>query len=219
ATLPSWRRMQDRCETNRTGVVQRIPIFRESGRAAAQGLFPQGRNFYRPADLSASARRAGAGDAPCPAASVCGFALYGVFPSVLLSEVMRGLARTGTSKFPLWEETGERKAGCRVYCSLPNCREPKRRPRLVYLLPAIAPAVAAATIAATTVATTTEAAFAGLGFIHLDVAPLEFGFVKVLDRLGCLVRTSHLDKAEALRLAGELVRDNGGALHLTRLRK
>src|SRR6516165_6231290 len=91
-TLPSWRRMQDRCETNRTGVVQRIPIFRESGRAAARELFRQARNLYRPADLSASARRAGADDVPCPAASVCGFALYGVFPSVLLGEVMRRLA-------------------------------------------------------------------------------------------------------------------------------
>src|SRR5262249_39750810 len=124
-TLPFWWRIQDPCETHHTGVVAHV--FRGSGRAAAQGLFPQGRNFYRPADLSASARRAGAGDAPCPAASVCGFALYGVFPSVLLSEVMRGLARSGTSKFPLCEETGERKAGCRAYCSLPNCREPKRR--------------------------------------------------------------------------------------------
>ena len=108
-SLPSWRRMQDR-ETNRTGVVQRIPVFRGSGRAAAGELFRQGRNLYRPADVSASARRAGAGAAPCPAASVCGFALYGVFPSVLLGEVMRRLT---LKRFP---------AGC------PTCRERKGRP-------------------------------------------------------------------------------------------
>jgi hypothetical protein len=32
------------------------------------------RSLYRPGDLSASARRAGAGDAPCTAASISGFA-------------------------------------------------------------------------------------------------------------------------------------------------
>src|SRR5262245_62553384 len=116
ATLPSWRRMQDRCETNRTGVVQRIPVFRGSGRAAAGELFRQGRNLYRPADLSASARRAGAGDAPCPAASVCEFALYGVFPSVLLGEVRRRLT---LKRFP---------AAC------PTCRVRTARPPRVYLL-------------------------------------------------------------------------------------
>jgi len=42
ATLPSWRRMQDRCETNRTGVVQRILDLQRIRPGCGSGTIPAG---------------------------------------------------------------------------------------------------------------------------------------------------------------------------------
>src|ERR1022692_4210690 len=87
-----------------------------------------------------------------------------------------------------------------------------------WLLPAVAPAVTAAaastTTAATTIAAAAETGFARFGLVHLDVPALELALVELRDRFGRLVRVRHLDKAEALRLARELVHDHRRTLNL-----
>ena len=79
------------------------------------------------------------------------------------------------------------------------------------------PAVAAATGTIAVVAA--ETVFAGFGLIHLDIPAFQLGVVELCDGLGRLVRTRHLNKAKALRLAGKFVRDDHRALHLSGLRK
>jgi hypothetical protein len=64
-----------------------------------------------------------------------------------------------------------------------------------------------------------EARLARFGLVDLDVPPFELGIVELPDRIGGFFRSRHLDKAEASRLSGEFIRDDRGALHLTRLRE
>src|SRR5271155_1783849 len=92
--------------------------------------------------------------------------------------------------------------------------------RPVSLLPAVAAAIAAAastTTAATAIAAAAETRFARFGLVHLDVSALELALVELGDSLGGLVRVCHLDKAEAFRLARELVHDHRCALNLAGL--
>jgi len=87
---------------------------------------------------------------------------------------------------------------------------------LIWCLPAVAPTTGAAASVSIAVASA-EARLARLGLVHLDVPALELGIVKLTNRVGGLFRCRHLDKAEAFRLSGELVRDDRGALHLASL--
>ncbi len=93
------------------------------------------------------------------------------------------------------------------------------------LLPAIAGSIAAAAVSEATLTAASITVASGIAakarlarprLVNLDVPALELGIVELLNRLGRFLRGRHLDEAEALGLARELVRDHGDALNLPR---
>ena len=80
-------------------------------------------------------------------------------------------------------------------------------------LPAIATATAttaAAVAATTTAATAATARCLRLGFIDFDFSTIKRSAVQFLDSFLSLTVTGHLDKSEALALAGVAIGDGGG---------
>src|SRR5580704_8120813 len=94
------------------------------------------------------------------------------------------------------------------------------RLRLLPAPVAAAPTTAAASTTAAPTAITAAAARTGAllaSLIHLDVAALEFGTVEFRDSARRFIGISHLHKAKASRLTGELVGNNGDIIDLAHL--
>src|SRR5215472_3169042 len=192
---------------------QKFRTIRQSDRVAVPELFPRGLRLCRlhgpVSDVQPRARRDAA---PSAVVSVCGHVLFGVYPCILPPRV--------TDILDTVENHDAIRIDDLVRRSIERCARPgHQRIKAKYgRAPTwCLPAAAATTCTATTVSialASAEAQLARFGLVDLDVSAFEFGIVELTDGVGGFFRSRHLDKAEALRLSGELVRDDRGALHL-----